>query len=209
MNRRDLTASPERHKHRKHLAVSFSSKNLEYTQTVMKECLLKFGSILKRKAESQERFLLDNDMIRLTLDIISESAFGVNFNTMSHSEDNVGEFYMQENELFLKEASRAALNPLRSCMFWSADRRRAGEARRNVMDMARKLIADHRSGQASAGRRSASDTDDKSIMGRLMSCEYESEDSRAQDILIMLLGGHGMTSRQAVACRFVNCTCYL
>lgn len=184
---RHQTSSPDHHKNRKHLAVSFSSKNLEYTQKVMKECLQRFGSILQDKANNGTRLMLENEMVRLTLDIISESAFGVNFNTMIHSDDNLGEFYMQENELFLKEGSRSALNPLRKLMFWDADRKRAFQARDNVMQLAHNLIKNYRM----QIRDKAEPADDKSIMGRLMSCDYDSDDTRAQDILIMLLGGHG------------------
>ena len=178
----------KRHQHRKHLAVSFSTKNLEYTQKVIKECLEKFGNILQKHAEEKTPVVLDNAMIRLTLDIITESAFGVNFNTMAQSDDNLGDFYMHENELFLKEAARSGLNPVRKLMFWNEERCRAMSARANLMKLAQNLIDNHRK-QYSDSEKSM--TDDRSIMGRLMSCDYDSDEKRAQDILIMLLGGHG------------------
>jgi len=111
---------------------------------------------------------------------------------MVHSDDNMGEFYMHENELFLKEASKMALNPLRKFMFWASDRRRAMKARENLMEMAHNLIKRHR--QKHMLENGDVNDDDKSIMGRLMSYEYESEDSRAHDILMMLLGGHETSS---------------
>jgi cytochrome P450 len=178
----------ERYKHRKHLAVSFSSKNLEYTQKVMKECLQKFGKLLKQMTDDGTPFMLDNMMIRLTLDIITESAFGFNFNTLDGNKDNLGEFYMSENELVLKEAARSALNPVRKYMFWNEEHRRALQARSNMMALAQNLIDSHREKMAEGVTDSS---EDKSIMGRIMSCAYESDDNRAHDILIMLLGGHG------------------
>ena len=86
--------------------------------------------------------MLDKEMIRLTLDIISESAFGVNFNTMVHSDANLGEYFIEENELFLKEAMRAILNPFRKFMFWNAERIRALKARANMMQFAHNFIGE-------------------------------------------------------------------
>lgn len=194
---RNRTSSTVHHRSRKHIAVSFSSKNLEYTQSVIKNCLQKFGSILSQKAKNTQSFMLDNDMIRLTLDIISESAFGINFNTMVRSDDNMGEFYMHENELFLKEAAKTMLNPLRKFMFWSSDRRRALQAKERVLELAHNLIKSHR--QKHMLENGDVNEDDMSIMGRLMSYEYESEDCRAHDILMMLLGGHGEGVRRLAA----------
>lgn len=189
---RHVTTSPAHHKSRKHLAVAFSLRNLEYTQSVIKGNLKRFGDILQQKVHEKQSFMLDNEMIRLTLDIISESAFGVNFNTMVHSNDNMGEFYMSEDDLFLKEASTVLLNPLRQLMFWNKDRQRALKARANMMELAHNLIKKHREKKQDM----TNSENDNSIMGRLMSFDYETEDSRAQDFLIMLLGGHGECVRR-------------
>ena len=141
---RDTTASTERHQHRKHLAMSFSMKNLEYTQTVIKSCLQKFGNILQQQATANTPLMLDSAMIKLTLDIITESSFGINFNSMVPGEDNKAMFYMEENELFLKEGHRSLLNPLRKYMFWDATRKRAQVAKTRLMDLAQSLIDEHR-----------------------------------------------------------------
>lgn len=167
-------------------------KNLEYTQEVMKSNLQKFGSILLDNAASSKSFMFDHAMTRLTLDIITESAFGVNFNSLVTSDANIGDFYMEENELVLKEASASTLNPLRALMFWHEGRNRALVAKSNVMKLAQNLADTYRQNNAKKDDGSGvSDDDDNSIMGRLMSCEYANDESRAQDILIMLLGGHG------------------
>jgi hypothetical protein len=160
-------------------------KNLEYTQRVMKNCLQKFGNVLQHQAATKTPCMLDNVMIRLTLDIVTESAFGVNFNSLVPGDDSIGDFYMNENELFLKEAARGFLNPLRKYMFWNEERKRAQVAKQNVMNVAQNLMETYRNTSTMKG------DDDKSIMGRLMSCEYANDESRAQDILVMLLGGHG------------------
>ena len=157
----------------------------------MKKSLERFGNILEKHAVDKSPIVLDSAMVRLTLDIITEAAFGLNFNTMVPSDDNMGEFYMHENELFLKEAGRAALNPVRGLMFWDAERKRAMEAKSNVMKLAQGMIDNYRKHISEKG---ISIDDDKSIMGRLISCEYDNDKKRAQDILIMLLGGHGNLS---------------
>ena len=131
--------------------------------------------------------MLDNAMISLTLDIISESAFGVNFNSMVAGEGKLAKFYTEENERFLKEASVSTMNPLRKFMFWAKDRNRALVAKANLMKMAQNLMDTYRVKNSE----NTSDEDDTSIMGKLMSCEYANDEGRAQDILIMLLGGHG------------------
>ena len=203
---RDMTSSVERHQHRKHLAVSFSTQNLEYTQAVIKKCLQNFGDILQKHAEEKTPVVLDGVMIRLTLDIITESAFGVNFKTMGQSDDNMGDYFMHENELALKEASSAALNPVRNLLFWNKERNRALTAKSNLMNLAQNLIDNHR--KTSMDNDKKSTADDKSIMGRIMSCDYESDEKRAHDILVMLVGGHGKySSRTKLLTTFMEAYC--
>lgn len=148
---------------------------------------------MQRQVALGTPFMLDNAMIRLTLDVISESSFGVNFNTMDNLDNNMGDFYLEENELFLKEVTKSILNPFRKFMFWDDERKRAQAAKNNLMKLAQNLVDSYRDTNARKGKNAedAAADGDTTIMGRLMSCEYANDESRAQDVLMMLLGGHG------------------
>lgn len=155
----------------------------------MKRNLNKFGRILSKHTDDCSDLTLDEAMVNLTLDIITEAAFGVNFGTMDGRVDNLGFQYMRDNELFLKESGRSMLNPFRKYMFWSGERNQASAAKHSLMSLSRNLIKKYRDEMSGI-----SELNDMSIMGRLMSCDYFDDDSRAQDILILLLGGHETSS---------------
>jgi cytochrome P450 len=194
-----LTGSQDRYKIRKHIAVSFSLKNLKYTQQIIYKALEVLGTILERHEATATPIDLSTAILHLSFDIITESSFNTNFNTQTHHDneakslvntpnhsDNEGLQFFYDNILFTKECMKNTLNPFRKFMFWLPERGEAEKRRQNIIKFATKIMKSY--------VKPSEEEEDLSIMGRIMSCEYAEEISRIQDILVFLVGGHETSS---------------
>lgn len=175
--------------------MSFSLKNLKYTQQIIYKALDILGVILERHEAESNPIDISTAILNLSFDIITESSFNVNFNTQIHHEEarnnsasslNEGLQFFHDNILFTKECMKNTLNPFRKFMFWLPESQEAELCRRNIIKFATKIMNSYQ--KPSGGE------DDLSIMGRIMSCEYPDERSRIQDILVFLVGGHETSS---------------
>jgi cytochrome P450 len=193
-----LNSSQERYKIRKHIASSFSLKNLKYTQRIIYKALEVLGTILERHENESNPIDISTAILHLSFDIITESSFNTNFNTQrSHDESlnrcedhaeekNEGLQFFHDNVLFTKECMKHTLNPFRKYFFWLSESREAEQRRQNIIKFSSRLMESY--------VKPPEVEDDLSIMGRIMSCQYADEKSRLQDIIVFLVGGHETSS---------------
>jgi cytochrome P450 len=198
-----LNSSQERYKTRKHIASSFSLKNLRYAQEIIYKALEVLGSILERHESESNPIDISTAVLHLSFDIITESSFNTNFDTQraydeslrlhngdhsgDHKEPNEGLQFFHDNVLFTKECMKHTLNPFRKFFFWLPESREAEDRRQNIIRFSTRLMEAY-------ARPSSEEREDLSIMGRIMSCQYPDEKSRIQDILVFLVGGHETSS---------------
>lgn len=175
--------------------MSFSLKNLKYTQQIIYKALEALGAILERHEQDSTPIDLSTAILHLSFDIITESAFNTNFNTQVHYDESLRNSVQSENEglqffydniLFTKECMKNTLNPFRKFMFWLTEPREAERCRQNIIKFATKIMNSY--------MKPSDKEEDLSIMGRIMSCQYPDEKSRIQDILVFLVGGHETSS---------------
>jgi cytochrome P450 len=175
--------------------VSFSLKNLKYTQKIIYKALEVFGTILERHEKDSTPIDLSTAILHLSFDIITESSFNTNFNTQTHHDEslrnpnqskNEGLQFFHDNILFTKECMKNTVNPFRKFMFWLPEPREAERCRQNIIKFATKIMKSY--------VKPSEQEEDLSIMGRIMSCQYPDEISRIQDILVFLVGGHETSS---------------
>ena len=181
-----LTADPERQRARKFYAPCFSYSNLKYTFAVVLKSLLKCNSKLSRYCESSSTFDLSDVMIRLTFDVITESAFGVNWNVQSDDVSD-GSVFLHENDIRLRESVHQLYNPLRKYFFWVDGVKRRELATERIFTILRKVVDDYRA--ADITTKGNDIIPDKSIMGHIMQLDYSDEDRRIVDMATFLAAG--------------------
>jgi hypothetical protein len=209
----NLTSNEQRHKARKFLAPCFSFVHLKYTFQVILNCLHKCQHKLTKYAEAGTTFELSDIMIRLTFDVITESSFGVNWNTQSDDIVSDGTVFLHESDIHLKEGYRRTFNPLRKYCFWLKDYQRNEVAAERILSVLRGVVSDYRAAanastastactsdasSATSSSSSSSSTPqesedssgkDQSIMGHLMRHDYDDEDRRIADMNTFLIAG--------------------
>lgn len=186
------TSDQHRKAARKFLAPCFSFTNLKYTFEVILNSLIKCQHKLSLYAKAGTTFDLNDVMIRLTFDVISESAFGANWNTQSEDVVSDGTVFLHETDVRLRESARRTFNPLRKYCFWSKDYQRHALAIERVVSIMRGVVNDYRAAADSSAKTEASSsaaTSDLSIMGHLMRHEYADEDRRIADMNAFLIAG--------------------
>ena len=209
---RNLTCDEGRKAARKFIAPSFSLTNLKYTFGIIFQSLEVFGDILSESERKGKPLDLNEAMIRLTFDSITESAFGVNYhtqNTPHHSDNEVmagnkpeeseGEKYLRVTEERLMEGFRRTLNPLRPYMFWSSASKKFESANKTVETIIQSIIQSYEESHPNGF------SEDMSIMGHLMRHEYSDERRRIEDINTFIVAGHETTSH-SLTMMFV-CVC--
>jgi cytochrome P450 len=177
-----LTSDQQRHKTRKFLAPCFSMSNLKYTFEVILNSLVTCQQKLSAYAKDGTEFDLNDVMITLTFDVITESSFGVNWNTQKDDIVSDGTVFLHESEVRLREGFRRTLNPLRKITFWTNDYQRRELAVQRLSTILRKVLSDYRS-------RTNDIEADHSIMGHLMNNAYENDDARITDMSTFLTAG--------------------
>jgi cytochrome P450 len=188
-----LTSDPQRHKARKFLAPCFSFSNLKYTFKVILKSLITCQHKLTRYAKAGTTFELNDVMIRLTFDVITESSFGVNWNTQSDDVVSDGTVFLHESDVRLREGARRTFNPLRKYCFWTKDYKRREVAVERILSILRGVVSQYRTAAAAStnanSNGAAAATVDQSIMGHLMRHEYADDDRRITDMNTFLIAG--------------------
>lgn len=177
------TSDPERRASRKFLAPCFSSSGLKYTFEVILNSLVRCQQKLTAYSASGTVFDLNHFMIRLTFDVITESSFGVNWNTQQEDLKSDGAVFLHEADLWLQEGYRRAFNPFLKYCFWTEEYKRHALATERLVALLQRVASDYRSGR---------DEDaplDPSIMGHLMRHQYEDENRRISDMQTFLIAG--------------------
>ena len=181
-----LTSDTERHRARKFLAPCFSFSNLKYTFEIVLKSLVKCNLKLAAYAKEGSTFDLNDVMIKLTFDVITESSFGMNWNVQS-DEVSDGTMFLHETEIQLREAAQRAFNPFLKYFFWLKGNKRYELAVERIFTVLRKVVSDYRAKQAD---NQCDDTiSDQSIMGHLMRHDYNDEDKRLVDMNAFLVAG--------------------
>lgn len=178
------TADPARRAARKFIAPCFSYTHLKYTFGVILKSLVACQNKLAAYAASGAEFELNDVMIRLTFDVITESSFDVNWNTQNEELESDGSVYLRESDKLLREGFRRAFNPLRKYCFWTEDHKRNELARDRIASLLRRVVSKYR-----AGHEEEEGEEDTSIMGHLMRHQYEHEDRRISDMNTFLTAG--------------------
>lgn len=179
-----LTSDIRRQKARKFFAPCFSFTNLKYTFTVIMNSLTKCQKKLKKYAKEDFVFELNDVMIKLTFDVITESSFGVNWNTQVDDIVSDGTLYLYESDVRLREGYRRTFNPIRKYCFWLSDYKRHQVAVDRVTRVLRKVVSDYEKSEMISEAGS-----DQSIMGHIMNHNYENDDMRITDMNTFLIAG--------------------
>lgn len=121
-------------------------KNLAYTFEVVLGNLHVCGGILQRHADQGEIVDLSQIILKLTFDIVMESAFDVKLSTQLDPPDAVteGSQYLHQNDTLLRIVWEGMLNPFKKYYFWSADRAKAATAREYKQRMAGRILQEYR-----------------------------------------------------------------
>ncbi len=158
---------------------------MKYTFKVVLDSLLLCEQKLTKYAEEGTVFELNDVMIKLTFDVITESAFGINWKTQEDGVTSEGNVFLHESDIRTREGFRRTLNPFRKYCFWLSSHSRYEVATKRVLSILRRVVEDYRS-RANAV---STNSDDESIMGHLMRNEYSCDDRRIVDMNSFLLAG--------------------
>lgn len=118
--------------------------NLKYTFPIMFKCLNTFGSILSPHIGSNSVFDLNEAMIKLTFDIITETNFDVSFDAQHDTGDGVASRYLELTETKLRYGYRNALNPFFKFMFWLPDHKEATTATTELTNILEGIVSGYR-----------------------------------------------------------------
>jgi cytochrome P450 len=190
---RSLTSDEARKKTRKFVAPAFSLTNLKYTFDIVIHSLLKLNKLLLERADERRGNDLILDMneinLKVTLDTIAESAFGVKFNSFD-GEQSDGSVFAEAEEVRLKEQFQRTLNPFRKFMFWLPAYRQFNASLDLMKEMLGSILKSYRASHEQQQRSAV----DNSIMGHLLRNDYASEQHRISDMSAFMTAGHETTS---------------
>lgn len=121
-------------------------KNLAYTFEVVLSNLLVCGDILQGHADKGEIVDLGQIILKLTFDIVMQSAFDVKLSTQLDSPDAVtdGSEYQRHHDTHLRIVWEGMLNPFKKFYFWSADGAKAARAREYKQRLAGRILQEYR-----------------------------------------------------------------
>jgi len=179
---------------RKGTAPSFSKNNIIKRKSHLHYVASEFCHIVGQHADNN--IILNNVetwCLKLTMDFITSSMFGKNFNSLNgHIEDDIA-LFINEIDFVLKEvALKQFMNPLRQYMFWLPDVIRQKQLSKCFMNMAKRLMNEYREKIA----KREIERDSAPLLDRLIRVPYSSEDSRAADFIMYLVAGHDTTAYQ-------------
>jgi len=126
-------------------------------------------------------------MVSLSLDFILASMFGVDCHALQGEEGSLGARIAHNVEQTLRDHSHTKFFPFRGWHIWSSRAMKSRRAGKELMRIAKELMAEYRRTHAES-----LDTD-TSILAHILRCPYPSEDDRAADVVILLIGGHDTT----------------
>ena len=158
--------------------------------------LVKCQHKLSVYAKARTTFDLNDVMIRLTFDVISESAFGLNWNTQDEDLVSDGTLYLHETDVRLRESARRTFNPFRKYCFWTQDYQRHVLAIERIVNIMRGVVKEYRAEASKTDVAAA--ISDQSIMGHLMRHAYADEDRRIADMNAFLIAGTYMLTLVSV-----------
>lgn len=147
---------------RKAVAPSFSYINLYKSLDKLTDRLNEFIDILHNFSRHDQTIDITSWMVKLTLDFITTSMFGINYETMKGGSE--GEEFLNELSIMLKEYTlKQSFNPFRFLMFWEPEVQRAKKSLVYLKRFTTKLLEDYKSNHTNEEISA-----DKSILGHLI-----------------------------------------
>lgn len=125
--------------------------------------------------------------LALSLDFLLAAMFGVDGRGLQGGEGSLGGRILSLVDECLRDHTYSKFFPLRGWHVWSPRAMRARRAGKELMRVAKELMGEYRRVHAET-----LDTD-TSILAHILRGPYPSEEDRAADVVILLIGGHDTT----------------
>lgn len=165
---------------RKNIAVAFSSNHIKRMNSVVLDKVKEFTMKLDEMVEKGESFDVGDEMLHLTLSVISEAAFQY---TISFEERCM---VLEEFDIIFREYRRALIPFRWKLGFLFPEYRRARQGGKKFVDFGMKLLNSYRKLEKPV----------KGTVIDLIACNenYKSDKERASDIVVLFFAGHDTTA---------------
>ncbi|CEL91868.1 unnamed protein product [Vitrella brassicaformis CCMP3155] len=174
------------HPIRKALAPAFATKALATKVPAYHRSLGGFCGALDKAAAEGVSVPMDQWALRLTIDVIGETAFGYSFHAFDEGRNGDALTFLDGVDYMLKFLTDNIYNPLKPYMLWHKDVREFHAKQRAVREICEKV--DKHFIDTPIEQR-----DPTSIMSYIHKAPYEDYYERLADVYILLIAGHDTT----------------
>lgn len=180
---------------RKGCAPTFSKPNIDKLLPKINSKISEFCNIMDRFAESGKPCEhIETWFVRLTIDFISTTMLGLDFQTLSEnsSDNDLKEVFVNVLPALIHEVTlKQVFNPLRAYCFWVPEVRKARKDGLKLISVAKKILEQHKN-----SRNSQSTPGECLLIDRMLKIPYKSDQERAADLIMMIVAGHDTTAFQ-------------
>ena len=177
---------------RKSVMPFFSLSNMMKRMSCCKGKLHEFVQVFEGAAREQKPIEVTKWCCKLTLDCLGLAAFGYDFQAIKGG-DNIGLQVMATVPFMIAEvANKQRFIPFRKYMTFLKDVRRSKEIMKENMVLCKDILRDRREQL----KQSDSKLDGDLLVDLILEAPYESEEERAADIMLFLVGGYETAGHQ-------------